>query len=139
MISNGKDQTLKLWDLRKMASWSDFVEVVDQDYGIPDFDYRYVKYSVYVRPLTFTRAHVYPRPLHDRHPKDCSVMSYRGHSVLRTLIRCNFSPVETTGSRYIYSGSEDGIVHVGTVYLMSLLILIVCVDMELGWHSGPKN
>jgi hypothetical protein len=49
VISNGKDQTLKLWDLRKMASSSDFLAIKDQDYGIPDFDYRYVNDSVYVR------------------------------------------------------------------------------------------
>ena len=40
-------------------------------------------------------------------------MTYRGHSVLRTLIRCHFSPVETTGSQYLYSGSADGKIHVG--------------------------
>ena len=39
-------------------------------------------------------------------------MTYRGHSVLRTLIRCHFSPFETTGGQYIYSGSADGKVHV---------------------------
>lgn len=40
---------------------------------------------------------------------DNSVMTYRGgHEVLRTLIRCRFSPEETTGQRYIYSGSSDG-------------------------------
>ena len=31
-------------------------------------------------------------------------MTYRGHSVLRTLIRCHFSPRESTGQNYIYSG-----------------------------------
>lgn len=39
-------------------------------------------------------------------------MTYRGHSVLRTLIRCHFSPAETTGGQYIYSGSYDGRIHV---------------------------
>jgi len=39
-------------------------------------------------------------------------MTYRGHAVLRTLIRCNFSPAETTGGKYIYSGSADGRIHV---------------------------
>ncbi|CAG7847671.1 LEC14B protein [Serendipita indica DSM 11827] len=97
VISNGKDQTLKLWDLRKMSSFTSFLEVRKQDYGIPDFDYR---------------AQAYPKPKYDHHPQDCSVMSYRGHSVLRTLIRCNFSPAETTGSRYILSGSADGMVHI---------------------------
>jgi len=97
VISNGKDQTLKLWDLRKMVSFPEWKEVRGDDYGIRDFDYR---------------SQSYPKPRHDRHPLDCSVMSYRGHSVLRTLIRCNFSPSETTGSRYIYSGSSDGMVHI---------------------------
>lgn len=39
-------------------------------------------------------------------------MTYRGHHVLRTLIRCHFSPVETTGNKYLYSGSSDGRVHI---------------------------
>ena len=43
-------------------------------------------------------------------------MTYRGHSVLRTLIRCHFSPAETTGGQYIYSGSADGKIHVNTSF-----------------------
>ena len=39
-------------------------------------------------------------------------MTYRGHAVLRTLIRCHFSPEETTGAQYLYSGSADGKIHV---------------------------
>ena len=39
-------------------------------------------------------------------------MSYRGHKVLQTLIRAYFSPAETTGQRYIYSGSDCGSVFV---------------------------
>ena len=39
-------------------------------------------------------------------------MKYTGHEVLRTLIRCHFSPAETTGQQYIYSGSSDGKIHV---------------------------
>ena len=39
-------------------------------------------------------------------------MKYIGHEVLRTLIRCHFSPAETTGQQYIYSGSSDGRIHV---------------------------
>lgn len=41
-----------------------------------------------------------------------SVTTYRGHSVLRTLIRCHFSPVATTNQRYVYSGSSDGRIHI---------------------------
>jgi hypothetical protein len=44
-------------------------------------------------------------------------MTYRGHAVLQTLIRCHFSPIETTGGRYIYSGSADGRIHVRVTLL----------------------
>ncbi len=97
VITNGKDQLLKLWDLRKM-------------YGVPElkhippprrakgFDYRYM---------------MYPKPAQSvRHPADCSVQDFSGHYVLATLIRCYFSPAETTGQRYIYTGSADCSVHV---------------------------
>jgi WD repeat-containing protein 23 len=39
-------------------------------------------------------------------------MTFRGHKVLRTLIRCHFSPLESTGQSYIYSGSADGRIHI---------------------------
>ncbi|TBU63826.1 WD40 repeat-like protein [Dichomitus squalens] len=97
VISNGKDQILRLWDLRMMRSNSEFEAVAKQDYGIPHFDYR---------------GDNYPRPRYRQHPLDCSVMKYTGHEVLRTLIRCHFSPVETTGQQYIYSGSADGKIHI---------------------------
>ncbi|KAG6868495.1 hypothetical protein C0993_002033 [Termitomyces sp. T159_Od127] len=97
IVSNGKDQAMRLWDLRKMRSNQEFEEVRRKRYGVPDFDYRYPPY---------------PGPRVDKHPKDCSVMTYYGHSVLRTLIRCHFSPMETTGAQYLYSGSADGRIHI---------------------------
>lgn len=39
---------------------------------------------------------------------DTSVMTYRGHTVVQTLIRCHFSPISTTGQRYIYTGCGSG-------------------------------
>ncbi|OJA12343.1 hypothetical protein AZE42_02787 [Rhizopogon vesiculosus] len=97
IISNGKDQALRLWDLRKMCSSEDFEKGVNRDYRLRAYDYRY--------------GH-YPKPKRAAHPHDCSVMTYRGHAVLRTLIRCHFSPAETTGGQYIYSGSADGKIHI---------------------------
>ncbi|KAJ1984915.1 hypothetical protein H4R34_000366 [Dimargaris verticillata] len=95
-VSNAKDQTIKLWDIRRMRSAA---EVGDRDpaFGLAThWDYRF---------------HAYPRiPGARPHPMDCSVNTYTGHSVLRTLIRCYFSPMHTTGQRYIYSGSADGTV-----------------------------
>ncbi|KAF8756267.1 WD40 repeat-like protein [Rhizoctonia solani] len=70
-------------------------------YGQIGYDYRYGNYR---------------KPRRHAHPQDCSVMTYRGHSVFRTLIRCHFSPEETTGQAYIYSGSTDGKVYVHLVF-----------------------
>ncbi|KAK7058553.1 hypothetical protein VNI00_002189 [Paramarasmius palmivorus] len=94
VLSNGKDQSMRLWDLRKMRN-SDEVDPHNR-YGVRGFDYRY--------PTRY-------QPKHQAHPQDCSVMTYRGHQVLMTLIRCHFSPAETTGAQYLYSGSSDGRVH----------------------------
>ncbi|KAJ3257817.1 hypothetical protein HK103_004285 [Boothiomyces macroporosus] len=92
ILSNGKDQAMKLWDIRRMASGSkkDYSETIDY---CPPWDYRWMKY-----PLK--------SPL--KHPKDCSVKTFVGHSVLKTLIRCHFSPC----SNYTYTGSADGIIHI---------------------------
>lgn len=40
VISNGKDQALRLWDLRKMRSGQEFESIKDKHYGIRGFDYR---------------------------------------------------------------------------------------------------
>lgn len=42
VISNGKDQTLRLWDLRNMRSNQDLESVHGKHYGVRGFDYRYV-------------------------------------------------------------------------------------------------
>lgn len=97
IVSNGKDQGAKLWDLRKMISGEKFNEMDKLDVSIRGWDYRHG---------------VYDRPRYREHPNDCSVMTYRGHSVLQTLIRVHFSPPNTTGQRYIASGSSDGFIHI---------------------------
>jgi len=64
-------------------------------------------------------------------------MTYRGHSVLRTLIRCHFSPAETTGSQYLYSGSADGRIHVRMFHeYTSCVLIFIPVDLVLGWHDS---
>ena len=40
VISNGKDQVLRLWDLRMMRSSKDWEDCKGRHYGIPSFDYR---------------------------------------------------------------------------------------------------
>ncbi|KAJ5555073.1 hypothetical protein N7535_007518 [Penicillium sp. DV-2018c] len=96
VLSNSKDQTMKLWDLRKMLSPAD-VDDYDPIEHTTGFDYRF---------------ETYPYQYRQEPKKDCSVVTYRGHRVLKTLIRCHFSPPDSTNSRYVYSGSADGKVYV---------------------------
>ena len=92
VLSNGKDQMMKLWDLRKMVSTADF-DRMDLNAYTTNFDYRFSPYE---------------SEDYAPNPNDCSVVTFRGHSVLKTLIRCHFSPPGSSNSRYVYSGSEDG-------------------------------
>ncbi|KAL3749313.1 hypothetical protein ACJRO7_010423 [Eucalyptus globulus] len=94
LISNGKDQSTKLWDIRKMTSNSPAFHR-RRDF---DWDYRWTDYPEEDRNL--------------KHPHDQSVATYKGHSVLYTLIRCYFSPAYSTGQKYIYTGSGDCVVYI---------------------------
>ncbi|KAL9130717.1 MAG: hypothetical protein Q9217_001154 [Psora testacea] len=120
VLSNGKDQTMKLWDLRKMMDTSK-ASKLDPGRYTTGFDYRF---------MTYAPEQYLP------HPHDCSVVTYRGHSVLKTLIRCHFSPPGSTNSRYVYSGSEDGSVY---IYNMDAT-LAGKVDVNKATHdSRPRD
>ncbi|KAI3321540.1 WD40-repeat-containing domain protein [Xylariaceae sp. AK1471] len=98
LLSNGKDQSMKLWDLKMMYTSAQFREKNPRQHTpYSDFDYRWSK---------FDDDDWFP------HPDDNSVVTFRGHKVLRTLIRCHFSPPSSTNSRYVYSGSHDGKVYI---------------------------
>lgn len=73
---------------------------------ICSFQFRIRVYTVYTDTVT----------LQD----DSSIMTYRGHRVKKTLIRAKFSPQETTGQRYIYTGCGTGRL-IGTYSAVSFL------------------
>jgi len=103
-ISNSKDQSIKLWDIRKMKESSIAEQEARSNKG--NYDYRFGD-SYFGRARqrnVFTGKKV--------HPGDTSLMTYRGHKVFQTLIRSYFSPCETTGQKYIYAGSHDGILYI---------------------------
>lgn len=99
VLSNGKDQSMKLWDLRMMYTTARYQELRPLRHTMPsEFDYRWEPYS---------DANWY------QHPHDNSLVTYRqGHKVLKTLIRCHFAPPGSTDARYVYTGSHDGHVYV---------------------------
>jgi len=95
LISNGKDQKCKLWDVRIMRSGAGYQSTLPRKHpkGF-EWDYRWQPYP--------------SDPHEDHHPDDCSIATFFGHKVLQTLIRCRWSPAETTGQRYVFSGSQCG-------------------------------
>ncbi|ONH93728.1 hypothetical protein PRUPE_8G249600 [Prunus persica] len=93
-ISNGKDQAIKLWDIRRMTSKATCIPGQRSS----EWDYRWMDYPPQAKDI--------------KHPSDQSIATYRGHSVLRTLIRCYFSPAYSTGQKYIYTGSHDSGVYI---------------------------
>ena len=96
-ISNCKDQTVKLWDIRRMSDASAAAaKIRERPLPVWNWDYRYMRF-----PGTGWDM---------KHPDDASLQTYSGHLVDQTLIRAYFSPAATTGQRYIYSGSSDGVV-----------------------------
>ncbi|KAJ3297066.1 hypothetical protein HDU76_006652, partial [Blyttiomyces sp. JEL0837] len=96
-LSNGKDQKMLMWDLRRMLEPSKAGAAMRLEVS-SHFDYRWDRHPKKLR----------------WHPHDCSVKAFTGHKVLRTLIRCHFSP-DSTGNRYVYTGSADGKVFIHSV------------------------
>uniref|UniRef100_A0A0N5AGR9 WD_REPEATS_REGION domain-containing protein n=1 Tax=Syphacia muris TaxID=451379 RepID=A0A0N5AGR9_9BILA len=94
ILTNSKDQTIKLWDIRRFSSEA-AQERTKKSVSRQFWDYRYEPVP---RKLT------YCEPLED----DGSVCTFKGsHLVLHTLIHARFSPAYT-GQRYIYTGCARG-------------------------------
>jgi len=99
LISNSKDQTIKLWDMRRFADETTINKSLERSNAMS----RIWDYRIGAQPLTLQRGRILGDP---------SVQTYRGHSVAYTLIRCFFSPAFNTGQRYIVTGSSDGSVYI---------------------------
>ncbi len=121
LLSNGKDQTMKLWDTRKMSSSEEAAGWESSFEGRSGFDYRLMRY---------------PEKYYHPHPHDSSVVTFRGHRVLKTLIRCHFSPSTSSDQRYVYSGSEDGSVY---IYNMDATLAKKINVEEATYKSRPRH
>jgi len=95
LITNSKDQSIKLWDIRKFSNCN-AIEMSKQAVSNQRWDYRWQRVPKHVGSSR------------KKLEGDSSVMSYTGHTVLQTLIRCHFSPQFTTGQKFIYTGCAAG-------------------------------
>lgn len=95
VLTNAKDQRIKVWDLRRVTS-----QPVRSHAAIAEVTRRLR------RTLWDYRSGASPQ--HMWHPNDGSLLTLTGHSVLFTLTRARFSPLESTGGRYVYAGGAGG-------------------------------
>jgi WD repeat-containing protein 23 len=121
LISNSKDQSIKLWDVRRFSSQS-AVRATKAAVRNQNWDYRWQSVPPHLASAAGSAGNSRKRrscgpassgAASSRYlpsENDASIMTYRGHSVLQTLIRCHFSPAHTTGQRYIYTGCATGAV-----------------------------
>lgn len=98
-MSNGKDQTAKLWDLRRLRDASP--EATSLYTVAHDWDYRWDDAAGTISSSAARRRG------HGQ-LEDTSLLTFRGHRIARTLIQAAFSPESTTGGRFVLTGSADG-------------------------------
>lgn len=97
LVSNSKDQTAKLWDLRRPAGPGG-VEAARRAVSRQSWDYRWQRAP---------RRAMATAPL----PGDAALMTFRGHAVLHTLIRCRLAPpTGSEGGIYLATGCASGAV-----------------------------
>ncbi|XP_022228208.2 DDB1- and CUL4-associated factor 11 [Drosophila obscura] len=96
VLSNSKDQSIKLWDLRQPSNTRNRSRTRHERQELSMWDYRWNRV-----PQSFYD----PRKAMEG---DSSIMTYRGHRVTKTLLRAKFSPLEQTGQRFIYTGCSTG-------------------------------
>ena len=101
VLSNSKDQSMKLWDLRKMNTTTELNSARKNLRGMTrEFDYRY----------DIGVANAYKN--HKALKGDKSLMTYRGHTVATTLIRSGFSPVHSTSAKYVFCGDANSCIYI---------------------------
>lgn len=124
LITNSKDQSIKLWDVRAFSS-KEGVQATKMAVACQNWDYRWQRVPKKLLDLC------------DKLPGDTSLMTYKGHTVLQTHIRCHFSPTATTGQQFIYTGCASGRVVVYDLLTGKLATVLSghrgCVR-DVSWH-----
>mmetsp|Transcript_60310 Transcript_60310/g.54317 ORF Transcript_60310/g.54317 Transcript_60310/m.54317 type:complete len:667 (+) Transcript_60310:63-2063(+) len=127
VLSNSKDQSMKLWDLRCMNNCNELTSTRAQlQPSTGSFDYRYRGWNPQSSSTHKKRFRI-----------DKSLITYRGHSVSRTLCRSGFSPVHSTNAKYVYCGSSDCTIYIYetlTAKLVHTLSSHSDIVRDVCWH-----
>ncbi|XP_033626162.1 DDB1- and CUL4-associated factor 11-like [Asterias rubens] len=128
LITNSKDQSVKLWDLR-VFSPSSAISSCRKAVAGQTWDYRWQQLPRRSKRTNNVKG-------------DTSLMTYRGHGVLYTCIRCHFSPAFTTDQKYIYCGCATGGIIIYDVLTGKIVRKLdghrECVR-DVSWHPFENN
>lgn len=122
VLTNSKDQTIRLWDLRKTTPTNkinkySYAPMLDWDYrwdSVPrECKFSIIANKIHNKYLNISIDYNPNQPLDG----DVSIMTYRGHRVTKSLLRAKFSPLAQTGQRYIYTGCATGRIISKSVYI----------------------
>mmetsp|Transcript_62336 Transcript_62336/g.76354 ORF Transcript_62336/g.76354 Transcript_62336/m.76354 type:complete len:370 (+) Transcript_62336:30-1139(+) len=128
ILSNSKDQSMKLWDLRLMNTKSDLNKTkkeLQMWSKTRSFDYRY---------RAWDSSSNYKNK---KFRLDKSLVTYKGHEVTRTLCRSGFSPTFTTNNKYVYCGSSNNKIYIyetNTGKLFKTLYGHNDIVRDVTWH-----
>eukprot|EP00488_Nonionellina_sp_1-RS-2012_P002743 TRINITY_DN550_c0_g1_i1.p1 TRINITY_DN550_c0_g1~~TRINITY_DN550_c0_g1_i1.p1 ORF type:complete len:169 (-),score=31.88 TRINITY_DN550_c0_g1_i1:13-519(-) len=118
---------MKLWDLRVMNSLSQLTTTRAQLHqSTGSFDYRYRGWNPEASSTHKKKFRI-----------DKSLVTYRGHSVERTLCRSGFSPIHSTSAKYVYCGSSDCTIYIYdtlTAKIHSTLRAHTDIVRDVCWH-----
>lgn len=141
LISNSKDQSIKLWDVRVFSSETaaeKSLKAVDDQ----NWDYRWQEVPQKRKTIEIKSRNISEISIdflvyapRTKLEGDTSIMTYRGHVVIKTLVRCRFSPAETTGQRYIYTGCGLGSVIGGLREYSTVFVCIYGYNVLLVYDS----
>jgi len=103
VLSNSKDQTAKLFDLRMCRS--ELQTLHSQDSQEFQNDMRRHRWDYRWEPYEQSACRM------GKHPNDRSLRTFRGHKVAQTLVRAYFTP-PSMGAAHVVCGSFDGAAHI---------------------------
>ncbi|KAM7536454.1 hypothetical protein Aperf_G00000085956 [Anoplocephala perfoliata] len=95
-LSNSKDQTIRLWDVRLSVPVCELEAPLVQPLKSWDFETQRI-------PSIYLDESLFEVPAYSR-----AQLTLRGHRVRYTEIRAKFSPIASTGQQFAYSGCANG-------------------------------
>ena len=156
ILSGSHDNILKMWDRRTLSGETpkpaeQFVGHKEWLIAIsPRGDDRYVLSSSQDNTIKLWDMRKPSSCADDGSHDDPSVMNYRGHDINCNRVPCHFSPLHTTGQRYIYTGGytfNPRVGRTGGFIIYDSLTGIVIKQLEshkhpvrdVSWHPYHHN